>query len=104
VGNNRQLLRKLVDKFFLEYPRLLEDVRTAVAARDASLLRRAAHTLKGSVGIFGAHEAVDRALRLEMIGKSENLNPGDAEEAWAALEQSLDRLRPALVALGEENI
>jgi two-component system, sensor histidine kinase and response regulator len=97
MGDNPRLLGRLVNAFFEEAPRLLAELRTAVAASDTTGVRRGAHTLKGAVANFGAHEAVASALRLETMGREGNLN--GVEEALATLEQSLDRLRPALLAL-----
>jgi PAS domain S-box-containing protein len=101
VGNNRKLLRKMVEAFFQECPQLLGDVKKALSTGDAATLRRAAHTIKGAVSTFGAREATSAALRLEVMGREGNL--GAADEARAALEQSIDRLRPVLTALGDEN-
>ena len=100
VGNNRKLLRKMIAAFFQECPQLLDGIRKALAARDAATLRRVAHTIKGAVSTFGTREATAAALRLETMGREEAL--AGAEEARAALEQSIDRLHPVLTALGEE--
>ena len=51
---------------------MLVEIRRAVDMSDASLLRRAAHTLKGSAAIFGAQPVLDAALRLEMMGRENN--------------------------------
>jgi two-component system, sensor histidine kinase and response regulator len=100
VGGNRQLLRMMVKAFFEECPRLLNELNAALATGDAQRLRRAAHTLKSAVGTFGAREGYELAFRLETMGREEKLD--DAAEARMALEDSIARLRPALVALAEE--
>ena len=73
-----------------------------MARRDAKVLERAAHTLKSSVGTFGAKAAFGAALRLEMVGRSGDL--AEAEAAYAELETELARLEPALAALREESL
>ncbi len=52
------------------------------------------------VGHFGAPAAVEAALRLEMMGRGGDL--GGAGEAWAALAEAAERLRPALARLLDE--
>ena len=44
-------------------------IREAIAAGDATALRLAAHTLKGSVQYFGAARVLDLAYRLERMGR-----------------------------------
>ncbi len=57
-------------------------------------VQRLAHTLKGAVGVFGAHPAFEAALRLETMARAGDL--AQAEPAFAALEEALSRLRPIL--------
>ena len=51
---------------------MLAEIRQATETSDAGLLRRAAHTIKGSAAIFGAQPVLDAALRLEMMGRENN--------------------------------
>jgi CheY-like chemotaxis protein len=97
VGGDRELLRELVALFCAECPKLLREVRDATAREHAADLRRAAHTLKGSVGNFGATAAVNAALELEMRGHEGNL--AGAAAAVVRLETEIDRLLPALAEL-----
>jgi CheY-like chemotaxis protein len=97
VGGDRELLKDLAGVFLSESPAMLAEVREAVARRDALRLKRAAHTLKGAVGTFGAAASVAAALRLETMGREGNLV--GAEEAWRALEEAVARLGPALAEL-----
>ena len=46
------------------------------------------------MGNFGARAAFEAAGRLETIAHEQDWS--DAEEAWAALEAAIDRLKPAL--------
>jgi len=59
-------------------------------------LRRAAHTLKGSVHLFASDAAVEAAGRLEEIGSAEEF--AKAADALAALEVAVGQLVPALRA------
>ena len=52
--------------------------------------RLAAHSLKGSVGNFGAKRAYDAAYQLEKLGKEEKM--GDAAVALTKLEKEFKTL------------
>ncbi|MCC7493754.1 MAG: response regulator [Fimbriimonadaceae bacterium] len=95
-----ELARELLELFLDDLPRLHREVSAAAQAGDAVVLERAAHTLKGAVGNFGAKPAFAAAQRLEQLGRSGELREVDA--ALAALDVELERLRPALVAFHAE--
>jgi PAS domain S-box-containing protein len=94
VGGDKALLRELIDLFLESSPGLLDELRAAAAAGDAARLKRAAHTLKGSVGYFSAPAAVVAAQRLERMGRDGDLT--GADEACGQLEAEIDKLRPVL--------
>ena len=98
VGGDRELLEEVAQLFLDTSPNLFAQIGHAVETRDTVALERAAHTLKGSVGNFGADAAFQAAFRLEKMGRSGNLTGVD--EAYHALETEMERLRPALVTLG----
>jgi PAS domain S-box-containing protein len=97
VEGDRELLREVVTLFFEDTPRLLADIRNAISCSDGNALQRSAHTLKGSVGNFGARAALEAALSLEQMGR--NLDFARATEVFARLQQLIDQLLPALEAL-----
>ena len=92
-----RLLGELAQIFIQEAPRMLGDIRQAVEKQDAKALEKAAHALKGSVGYFGLKEVVETALKLERIGRSEELE--GAAAALRRLEEELGRLTPELAKL-----
>lgn len=94
VQGDRALLKDLIDAFLDECPRLLEEIRAALAASDLTTLQRAAHTIKGSMRYFGAKEAFDRAFALEDGARNGQLT--DAPQLLERLEREVDRIRPAL--------
>jgi signal transduction histidine kinase/DNA-binding response OmpR family regulator len=100
VDGDANLLGELAGLFLADSARLLSAVEEAVARGDAKALERAAHALKSSVGNFAAHAAFQAAARLEMLGRQGDL--AEAQEAYAALEQEIERLRPALLNLQRE--
>jgi PAS domain S-box-containing protein len=96
VGSDRVLLADLVRIFLEEYPGWAAELRRGLEAGDAATLHRIAHNLKSCLGNFGARVAFEQAVRVMQLGREGTL--AGAEEACRALEQSLERLRPALVA------
>jgi signal transduction histidine kinase/CheY-like chemotaxis protein len=97
AGGKPRLLRDLAQILTEEGPRLLGEIRAALADENCPELERAAHTLKSSVGLFGARAAADAAWRLETMGRDQDL--AGAEDACAALEGELERLMLALTTL-----
>ncbi len=100
VNNDPDLLQELAKTFLDAAPRMLLDVREAIADADAPKLRRCAHSLKGAVAIFAEGGAYRAALALEALGQSANLS--HAARTLAILEKELQRLYPALARLTPE--
>jgi HPt (histidine-containing phosphotransfer) domain-containing protein len=96
VDGDRELLQELIDIFLGECPKWLADMRAAIGQGDAKTLRRAAHTLKGSAGAFGAAAVYSSAQRLETMGDQGDLANAPAEAA--ALVTLLDKLKAELAA------
>jgi HPt (histidine-containing phosphotransfer) domain-containing protein len=80
----------------------MADIRQAIDQRDASKLHQAAHTLRGSVGNFGARAATLAAQRLETDGRERDWS--QAEKDWTALEEAISRLEPAFAELGHAEV
>jgi PAS domain S-box-containing protein len=97
LGNDTSLARRLVDLFLQDSGRLVDDISHAITERDAERLRRAAHTLKGSVSNFPAGAARDTAARMELIGFDGDFDA--AQEVFPMLEKEIDRLRGLLPTL-----
>ncbi len=95
VRSKPERLRKLIEVFINESTQLVSEIRSAVSSADAARLRRAAHSLKGAVAIFGAPAATAAAQRLESLGESGSMT--DAVAAFQTLETELERLRPRLL-------
>src|SRR5262249_4677403 len=69
VGGNVKLLARVRDAFVSQSPRLIDAMREAVAQRNAEVLYRSAHTLKGAISNFGMGEALDAAIQIERAGR-----------------------------------
>ena len=97
VGGDEDLLREITCLFLTEYPRLIDEIQSAVDTGDATRLERAAHSLKGSVSNFGAPAATEAAYRLESIGRK--LQMTQAAEALEELVSQFQQLHPELEQL-----
>ena len=93
VGGDAQLLKEIAVLFLNEYPKILDDLRSAAERGDARRLERTAHSLKGSVSNFGAGVAVEAARSLEAMGRGQQ---------HAEADQVIRTLEVALAALGSE--
>ena len=94
VGGNRPLLRELIRLYLADSPKRLAEIKEAVRLGDAAALRRAAHTLKGSIGNFTTKTPFEVSQRLEAMGTEGPLNT--AGEACATLERELTLLNAEL--------
>jgi two-component system, sensor histidine kinase and response regulator len=94
MGGNVETLKEVVALFAEEYPKLMDNMRAAIKQQEPAELQRAAHTLKGSIQLFGADDIAALALRLETLGRDENL--AETQGALRALDQGLQQLMPLL--------
>jgi signal transduction histidine kinase/CheY-like chemotaxis protein len=78
VGGNAELLAELVALLRQECPRLVADLAAALTARDASGIRLAAHTLKGSLSILGVAPALKAAHEIEDCAKQADFDKAAA--------------------------
>jgi HPt (histidine-containing phosphotransfer) domain-containing protein len=101
VGGDENLLYDLANLFFAEAPKRLSAVRAALEDNDADRLRRAAHSMKGSVSAFAARRAGEAAANLENLAQTGQL--AGAEAACEALAVQVDMLRHALENFARED-
>ena len=94
VQGKPDLLKRVVELFYEELPAMLGDIRSAIDRRDPIGLTRASHTLKGSVGNFGASDVLASVVALEVMGYKSDLS--EAETIYAELDRGLRRLEKAL--------
>jgi HPt (histidine-containing phosphotransfer) domain-containing protein len=97
MDGDRELLGELIQIFLEDYPRLLDEIGSAIHHEDGKRLERAAHSLKGSVGNFGAKTTLEKSLQLENMGRQGQLE--QAQATFNALVRSIDQLVPALTEL-----
>jgi len=68
-----EFLRELIDIYLADTPKQLAQLEEALAKNDAVLATRAAHSIKGSSGNFGAQEFARLAQEIEGHAKANNL-------------------------------
>ena len=97
TGGDPELLKEIVGIFLEDFPRMVGDLERALDAADAEAVRRAAHTLKGSVAVLGA-----KALAVAAKDAEDGARTGDLDAAMAAfarVEEEAKRLVPVLEEL-----
>ncbi len=101
VQGDAELLRVLVEAFLEESPAQLQQIRAAIAGGDGPGLRRAAHTLKGSLLYWGAQPVFDCCFALETSAKEQGVV--GAEPHLAALEAGIAEVSRALQEFLEQH-
>ena len=96
VGGTEMLI-ELAEILLEECPMLMRNIRDAITERDADVLQRASHTLKGSSRVFEAEQVAAAAQRLEDMGRNRELD--DTQPALEALNHEVQRMMSALTAL-----
>ena len=100
VQGDRQLIKELFDLFKADCPRLIGEIRRALAAQDCKALELAAHSLKGVLGNFAAKSALETALKLERLARAGELD--GTEAAFQDLEPQIEQLQSVLATFGRE--
>ncbi len=98
LDGDLELLREVAKLFLDEYTELLSKIQLAIAQRNGPALMMAAHTLKGSVGIFKVQSAFDAVVRMEHIGKARDWDCADA--AWQSVTKEMADLAQTLIGQG----
>ncbi len=94
LGGDEELLRELAAYFEEDAPKLLAAIRTGLAAGDAEIARRAAHSLRSLAANFDGEKAMSISRSIEeMAGK------GELQPLPTALDQLDVELRALCVAL-----
>jgi HPt (histidine-containing phosphotransfer) domain-containing protein len=94
VDGDTDILVELFGIFLDELPRMMADIRRAVAGRDAEALEHSAHSLKGSAANLSAAPVSEAARVLECAAVGGDLSC--LAPALATLESEAERLRAAL--------
>ncbi len=93
-------LNELLDIFLSDTPLRLAEIKESLARGDAPTLTRAAHSIKGAAGNFGARRLAAAAYQVEQQGKAANLAGIPTllpalESEFAAVKAEMESLRGA---------
>lgn len=94
LAGDMELFHDFIDYFDEDSRPLLDALRDAIAAQDASAIQRAAHSLKGLAANFGASACESAAHEMEALGRSKDVTP--AEVLLPRLEYEVERLAKEL--------
>jgi HPt (histidine-containing phosphotransfer) domain-containing protein len=70
LGDDRALLGELLEIFKEECPPLLRSLAEAVSSKDARVVERTSHNLKGMLSTLSAPRASSAASQLEQMGRT----------------------------------
>jgi len=89
IGRDQELALGLIDLYLRNSGDMLSAVSAGVRGRDSESLERAAHQLKGALGILGAKAAAGSALTLERMARNGDLAALDDPYARLASDMAL---------------
>ena len=101
AGGDAMLARRIVELFLETTPKMLADIRQAIAGGNSTAVAKAAHTFKGAISNFPFDAAVRSATQLENMARQGDLT--HINDAYVSLEAELERVSPALEDLLRES-
>lgn len=75
VNNDQSLFREIMGELLNEWPKLLESIDRAAADVDLDTLKRASHTIRGTLRFFGTTKASELAQQMETLARAGDLQP-----------------------------
>ncbi len=97
VGGNPKVLRDVARIFQEDTPKRMSAIRKAIKHRDGEALARAAHSLRGSVGMLGAKEIAEDARQIEALGRAGST--AEASKLLASFEGKLSSFKRLLAGI-----
>ncbi|MFO1022972.1 MAG: PAS domain-containing protein [Planctomycetales bacterium] len=93
AGGDESLMRELVEAGIHEIGEQIEILKESAESEQAELVRRTAHTLRGSLRMFGAEPVSELAAQVELRGKTAN---------WEGILPLIDALSTKVTELQRE--
>jgi len=94
LGGDEELFAEVAGVFRDDSPKMLDDLKQAIAANDAVAVRRTAHGLKGAAGYVGGTKVAETAVEIERLGAANEL--AETSRLFADLEREVIRLSGVL--------
>ena len=95
--SGEDFINELIDTFLEDAPKMIAEIKSALAANNADSFRRAAHSMKSNAATFGAVQLSELAKELEILGKESRLV--ESSDTLKALEEAYESVRSELVEL-----
>jgi two-component system sensor histidine kinase/response regulator len=100
VGDDRELLAEVIELFLEDAPMDIETIRRGLDDGDSAVVRRAAHSLAGSAGNFGATDVTALARQLEAHALAEDVVA--TQQVFPSLQAAVLRLLDRLLVIQAE--
>ena len=81
-------INELIDTFLEDAPKLIGELKSALAANNTDSFRRAAHSMKSNAATFGASQLAELAKELELLGKENRLH--ETGDRLKSLEEAVE--------------
>jgi len=94
LGGDEEVSKKIIAVFMKDIPGQLEELKQGLSHKDASVVERQAHRIKGASANVGAQALRDVAFETEMAGRDGNMDRAAA--LVGNLQQEFERLRAVL--------
>ena len=94
VGTDHEMLCQLREIFEEEAPRVLQEIRDAVGARNAAALEHHTHLMKNVLASVGGQASREIAITMERAARAQDLR--ETETLTDRLAHEIDALRVAL--------
>ena len=90
ILNNETVAQKLIDLFKVDTPKTIVQMEEAIDREETEKAGLLAHKLKGSVSNLGGIELADLAQKIEVAGKSDDLD--EVKSLWLDVKPQFNRL------------
>ena len=91
--SGEDFINELIDAFLDDAPTMIQNMQSALDAKDVESFRRNAHSMKSNANTFGALELGALAKELEFMARENNLDIGNRLEV---LEEAYDKVADEL--------
>ena len=100
VMGDRALLVEMVELWLVDSEKQVSRLASGLEHRDSTMVKSAAHALKGSVGTFQATAAYETARQLEALANNGDLDA--ARQVFATLSAQLEMMKQELRKLSQD--
>jgi HPt (histidine-containing phosphotransfer) domain-containing protein len=76
LGDDEETIQEIINLFLEAAPEQIEAISAALKTGDAAMVQRSAHSLKGASSNVGAIKLSQTALKMETMGREQNLHQG----------------------------